>query len=379
MKTAEEIIISKRFFELSPSEKELIKDYASNEEDYEAMRWFLISAGNSFAQEKIEPSAGLRKGVIAHLQQKQTAPKTIWLNGVGAFLFPAEKRFYQAPAFQMAAVAAVIVSVVLIYNANPLKPDLAVIDQQAEPVTMPMQEEPMTSTGTNDGTTLDTNQPLNQQNSLPDAVDQDKVTVSENTVSKSLTLENETEDISASDDYYYREMAVAEEVKLNAEIDEMKESPAQELTTNGQVFNPNNGSYNVASTDKFGTGIDRKMDLSKKEDTSKQKNTEYKVSRSETDVNGQDGDLTNTVAPAGPAVDATTVLSGTIVTEKNTGEQNVGTTTSTAGGVYYSYTTTKDSSGNGYTSLEDAEEEENAAKYSITETKALKKLFFTVK
>jgi hypothetical protein len=120
MKTAEDIIISKRYFELNAAEKEAVKEYASNEEDYEAMRWFLISTGNEFAKEKIEPSSDLRRGVMAHLNQKQTAPKTIWLNGVSAFLFPSDKKFFQYPAFQMAAVAAVVVAIVLIYNQNPI-------------------------------------------------------------------------------------------------------------------------------------------------------------------------------------------------------------------------------------------------------------------
>ena len=107
MKDAEEIIISKRFFELTPGELEAVKEFAANEEDYEAMRWFLQQTKSSFAEEKIEASPKLRAGVMAHLNQ-QPSGKTIWLNGVGAFLFPSQKKFYQYPAFQIAAVVRII-------------------------------------------------------------------------------------------------------------------------------------------------------------------------------------------------------------------------------------------------------------------------------
>ena len=56
MNTAEDIIRKKKFFELTVTERELVKDYATNEEDYEAMRWFLLSTSSAFEQEKITPS-----------------------------------------------------------------------------------------------------------------------------------------------------------------------------------------------------------------------------------------------------------------------------------------------------------------------------------
>jgi len=117
MKEAEEIIISKRFFELTPSELEAVKEFAANEEDYEAMRWFLQQTKSSFAEEKIEASPSLRAGVMAHLNQ-QPSGKTISLNGVGAFLFPTQKKFYQYPAFQIAAVGILLVGFVFMYDGT---------------------------------------------------------------------------------------------------------------------------------------------------------------------------------------------------------------------------------------------------------------------
>jgi hypothetical protein len=117
MKEAEDIIIAKRFFELTPAEMEAVREFASNEEDYDAMRWFLQSTRTSFANEKIEPSKNLRQGVFAHLNQ-QPAQKTVWLNGVAAFMFPREKKFYQYPAFQMAAVGLLLVGFVFMYDGT---------------------------------------------------------------------------------------------------------------------------------------------------------------------------------------------------------------------------------------------------------------------
>jgi len=117
MKDAEDIIISKRFFELTPGELEAVKEFASNEEDYDAMRWFLKSTKSTFEEEKIDASPALRTSVMAHLSQKKPS-QTIWLNGVGAFMFPSQKKFYQYPAFQIAAVAIILVGFVFMYDGT---------------------------------------------------------------------------------------------------------------------------------------------------------------------------------------------------------------------------------------------------------------------
>ncbi|MBI3133683.1 MAG: hypothetical protein HYZ14_03315 [Bacteroidetes bacterium] len=362
MKTAEEIIISKRFFELSSSEKEVVKEYASNEEDYEAMRWFLISTRDSFNENKIEPSADLRKGVLAHLQQKPAAPKTIWLNGAGAFLFPSEKRFYRFPAFQIAAVAAVIVTVVLIYNNNPMQPELAVNDQHITPV--PPEESAVISSGSDDQTAVVEKQTVEAPDAPADAVAGKEFPATE-------VPELERAGDAVSSDAYYRELSVAEEVKLSNNLDELEDIPAVQQSQADQKTNVNSGIYNVASSDRLGTGTTLKKAEEQKNDGVVVTDNKESVSRNEAykteDSTGKrDRDDANTTLPAGPVV---TVTGEVAENDKDT-EKNYRSTT--FGGGYVDSTVTTS------TSVAD-EEEQSAVKFSITETKALKKLFFIVK
>ena len=363
MKTAEDIIISKRYFELNAAEKEAVKEYASNEEDYEAMRWFLISTGNEFAKEKIEPSADLRRGVMAHLNQKQTAPKTIWLNGVSAFLFPSEKKFFQYPAFQMAAVAAVVVAIVLIYNQNPLS------DKQEMAINTPenlKQEEPHYTAGTEAATT-DTDVTQSEladesnEQTIPDA---SKITVIEK---ESVAMNDEQ----ASPALYYRDMAVAEEVKI-------LEEDVVEYTLSSNISSGANSQQTVQpSVDGLTTLNDSDADSKNlKQDVSKKQSGEGKDQEKPnknadlaggTSRTGRE-ELDNKAVPAG-YVTTTTVASNESVDEdksKNEGEFK----TATAGGVFGDVTTESEIA---------EEKEESAVKYSITQTKMLKKLIFVVK
>ena len=387
MKTAEEIIISKRFFELTPSEKEVVKEYASNEEDYDAMRWFLISAGDSFAKEKITPSADLRKGVMAHLQQKQAAPKTVWLNGVSAFLFPAEKPFYRAPAFQMAAVAALLVSAVMLYNNTPMQADLAVNDKRLEPTVQPNQqpneivtdETNMPAQDGNDGLKVSENQ--RAQASSPDATI-DPVTYSWNADQNEAGLIDQEKafDGNLSQDMYYREMAVAEEVKWNAELQqpELQNLKAQDSSVVFTDYSTMDGASNVASMERVGIGVDKdKENLSVSQ---KQKMDDSKISRSASDDKDRyDGRKDNAgyVAPAmgGTFVTDETAKTTTATTKEETEKKQQNSVP--IGGTFDNLE--KDTVVYKATGDVLEQETENAGKYSITETKAFQKLFFTVK
>lgn len=357
MKTAEEIIISKRFFELSPSEKEAVKEYASNEEDYEAMRWFLISTGTAFAADKITPSADLKRGVMAHLNQKQMPAKTIWLNGLTTFLFPTEKRFYQFPAFQMAAVAAVIVSVVMIYQMNPMQEDLAV--NETPQVIQTPSEQPVITAGQAETGELD-------QVTLPDATSSVNENGAEAVDLQPLAME---EKVTASvDEYYYREMSVAEEVKLSNEASDDSKS----IQSESEEINVSTGAYNVASTEKLGSGVLKKQEnladsdglFSRNENGATRKES-YKADAAK-DKNNED------VKVASPGVAGAATVSGDL---SGTAKDEKTYHTATAGGVY---SNSFNDSTVTTTTITDSDEE-NAARLSITETKALKKLFFVVK
>lgn len=352
MKTAEDIIISKRFFELNASERDAVKELVSNEDEYEAMRWFLTSTGETFAKEKVEPSSDLKKGVMAHLQQKQTATKTIWLNGVSAFLFPSEKKFYQYPAFQIAAVAVLFVSVVAVYNtSSKMDESLAVNDNQI--IQTPEENLVIADERKQPDVTVVPEQP---------AADQDPagpLTNSSSTGEGNKFLEVPA-DMAPGEASYYREMSVAEETKVldgdKVEIMELENASTidevitlSDVSQSGSIFKKNEDA--VSNQDKYKDSNDNERNESKRDDDSK---LESKT----------------TITSNAPTQSGTTTA-----TEKESDEdkETGGYMTGSAGGVY-GETAADSTVANGK-----PEVEESATKFNINDTKVLKKLIFVVK
>ena len=351
MKLAEDIIISKRYFELTSSEKEVVKELVSNEEEYEAMRWFLTSTGDAFTKEKIEPSRDLKKGVMAHLQQKQTTSKTIWLNGVSAFLFPAEKKFYQYPGLQIAAVAVLLVSAVAIYNSSSKIQDTLAVNETEQLVT---SEEKLV---------------FESETMVPETTGalQDEEAAQPTTVTRNEIVDDVMEapaDMAPGEAVsYYREMSVAEEMKLAEQDDE---SPAAVL----DVDNVSTGSGSTLKQDQtvnLSSTLNKKnVDL--KQEAVKSKDND-KVLRDETKRNDNSKSTTtvSTNAPAGNI--------GYTTTEKEKSEDVEGKpyVTGSAGGVF------GDTADSAATDGNKPEVEEQTKKFSINDTKILKKLVFVVK
>lgn len=112
---AEKIILTKNFYELSPSEKEALKDYAQNETDFNEIKSFLIATKQTFDQQKLHVSDNLSQSILSHLHQPVEQKKT-WFNALILFLFPEQKQFYQYPVFQIAFASLLIL---FIFNIIP--------------------------------------------------------------------------------------------------------------------------------------------------------------------------------------------------------------------------------------------------------------------
>jgi hypothetical protein len=133
-KEVEEIIRNKAYYELTSDERASVGEYAQNEEEYNNMQWFLTGTTGAFGAAKIEASSGLKKGVMEHLTESKKK-KGFWLNSVGVFMLPTNKKFYQKPAFQLGIAAVLIAG--LVFTLNPGSPDkgLAYVDvENEEPV-----------------------------------------------------------------------------------------------------------------------------------------------------------------------------------------------------------------------------------------------------
>lgn len=126
-KEVEDIIRNKAYYELSNDERESVAEYAQNEEKYSNMQWFLTGTTAAFGAAKVEASPGLKKGVMEHLTEAKKK-KGFWLNSVGVFMLPTNKKFYQKPAFQLGIAAAAVVGLLFVLNPSVDVPGLAVVD-----------------------------------------------------------------------------------------------------------------------------------------------------------------------------------------------------------------------------------------------------------
>ncbi|MFT5819199.1 MAG: hypothetical protein ACI8ZM_000422 [Crocinitomix sp.] len=130
-KEVEDIIRNKAYYELTGDERASVGEYAQNEEEYNNMQWFLTGTTAAFGGAKIEASPGLKKGVMAHLTEEKKK-KGFWLNSVGVFMLPTNKKFYQKPAFQLGIAAVLVVGLLFVMNPDVKDIGLAYIDDANE-------------------------------------------------------------------------------------------------------------------------------------------------------------------------------------------------------------------------------------------------------
>lgn len=360
MKTAEDIIISKKFYELSQSEKEIVQELVSGEDEYEAMRWFLTTTTQSFENEKIVPSSNLKQGVMAHLNQKQAAPKVFWLNGAGAFLFPADKKFYQYPGLQIAAVALLMVSAVAIFNySKPVQNNLALHSDE----TIISQQENLMDSPNSDKDQMGITQPDNTSPEDQNDNETNEVSVGENRMTTQLNNDQVRElpadDVISTTSISTRDMAVAEEMKL---------SEAE------QSYNY----YSAPATSKEDNDafVQEQMVLKDEQPLKKTESKVFTGNSKDASKNQKPGtkqeNSKQTESTGFASDDAIGTSSPTTSVERNEGVTG-GYLTGSAGGTYGE--TAADSSVN----KTSTETEKSAKKVSVQQTAFLKKLMFIVK
>ncbi|MFK8037161.1 MAG: hypothetical protein AB8B74_02640 [Crocinitomicaceae bacterium] len=121
MKTVEEIVMTKSFFELTDQERLLVKELAKNQEEYDQLKILLSGTSSFFSETKVTASEGMRD----HIMEKLYPPTPIsvkWYESFWLFLFPENKSFYQYPAFQIVSVLLVFIGLFSFWQ-NPLQND----------------------------------------------------------------------------------------------------------------------------------------------------------------------------------------------------------------------------------------------------------------
>ena len=138
---AEQLIISKKYFELTPSELEIVSELVSNESEFEDMKSFLVATQNTFESQKIKATPELDKKIMAHLHAAPTQNK-VWYKSLMLFLFPRDRRVYQYPAFQLALATVLIFGVFNLLNFDSLKGESLAYEDVSKSEEHVKQEEP---------------------------------------------------------------------------------------------------------------------------------------------------------------------------------------------------------------------------------------------
>lgn len=101
----EQAILSKEYFELSPEEKDGIKDFITNEEEYMQFRGTLLMSAD-IQTENIKPTADTKASLMSMMESSRPERK-IWYNSIGLFLFPEDKPLFAKPGIY-ASLAAIL-------------------------------------------------------------------------------------------------------------------------------------------------------------------------------------------------------------------------------------------------------------------------------
>jgi len=120
MKDVFDIIAERNFNQLSKDEFDLVSEVCADEDEFMQMKLVLaeVNAMNQF--DDVEPSPKV-KASLDDIFAAQTFPKTapIWYNKLWISVYPKDKKLYQRPLIQVAAVLLLIVGILpMVLNSN---------------------------------------------------------------------------------------------------------------------------------------------------------------------------------------------------------------------------------------------------------------------
>ena len=123
-KEIENIIMNKKFFELTAEEKNLIREFAETEVDFEQLKFVFTQLEGVKNTEKPHVNKAVKANLDVLFDKTYAHKRLVWYNKLWLFLWPEETRFYARPLVQFATVLVLIVSVVTLVPFNE-KPQLA--------------------------------------------------------------------------------------------------------------------------------------------------------------------------------------------------------------------------------------------------------------
>lgn len=127
----ENIILSKQYFELTPSELAQVSELVSNELEFDDMKAFLLSTQSVFETQKITETPELDDKILAQLNASAATNQT-WYNSFLLFLFPRDRPLYQYPAFQLTLVSVLVFGAFNLINFDSLNGDTMAYEDVAK-------------------------------------------------------------------------------------------------------------------------------------------------------------------------------------------------------------------------------------------------------
>lgn len=106
------IIMDKKFIELSSSEKEELKEWCTTEEEFDQLNQVFIGIEQLKAEQIITPKAETKQSLDSLFAQKHIkAASPIWYNSLLVLVYPKDKPFIRRPIVQFAALALIFLMV----------------------------------------------------------------------------------------------------------------------------------------------------------------------------------------------------------------------------------------------------------------------------
>lgn len=127
----ENIIMNKKYFELTAEEKDLIQEFAETEVDFEQLKFVFKQVEGIKSAEKPHVDKVVKANLDVLFDKTYSQKRLVWYNKLWLFLWPEEARFYVRPLLQFATVIALIVSVVTFVPFNE-KSQLAMNESPTE-------------------------------------------------------------------------------------------------------------------------------------------------------------------------------------------------------------------------------------------------------
>jgi hypothetical protein len=123
-KEIEDIIMNKKFFELTAEEKNLIHEFAETEIDFEQLKFVFTQIKEIKRAEKPNVDEAVKANLDVLFDKTFAHKRLAWHNKLWLVLWPEDTRFYARPLVQFATVLVLIISVVTLVPFSE-KPQLA--------------------------------------------------------------------------------------------------------------------------------------------------------------------------------------------------------------------------------------------------------------